>query len=95
MTSGSGSPLSEDPGNETPPAVPGPGRAPRWPHRWTVRLVVAAIATAAVTFIAAANYVHVEVRLIGWQGEVRLSWALLGAAAFGVVLGFLAARRWR
>jgi uncharacterized integral membrane protein len=57
--------------------------------------VLAAIATVAITFIAAANYVHVEVRLIGWQGEVRLSWALLGAVAFGVLLGFVVTRRWR
>jgi uncharacterized integral membrane protein len=57
--------------------------------------VVTAAGLAALTFVAAANYVHVELRLIGWQGEVRLSWALLGAVAVGVVLGLLAPRLWR
>jgi uncharacterized integral membrane protein len=67
----------------------------RWPHRWTVRLVAVAVVMAAITFIAAANYVHVEVRLIGWQGEVRLSWVMLGAVALGVVLGVLMTLRRR
>ena len=75
----------------TPDARP---RRPRWRRRWTVRLVLVAGATAAVTFLAAANYGHVQLRLIGWQGEVRLAWALLGAAAVGFLLG-LSARRLR
>jgi uncharacterized integral membrane protein len=95
MTNGSGPRPSEVPSSDVSPVDPLSRRARRWRHRWTVRLVIAAVATAAVTFVAAANYVHVEVRLIGWQGEVRLSWALLGAVAFGGVLGLLAARPWR
>ena len=42
---------------------------------------------AAATFCAAANYGHVQLRLIGWRGEVRLAWVLLGAAAVGFLLG--------
>ena len=58
-----------------------------WRRRWTVRLVLAAAALVVMTYLAAANYIIVEIRLIGWQGDVRLSWALFGAIVFGVLLG--------
>lgn len=67
-------------------------RRPTWRRRWTIRLVVVAGATAALTLFAAANYVRVELRLVIWVGDVRLSWALLGAAAVGFVLGLVARR---
>jgi hypothetical protein len=67
------------------------GRRIPWRRRWTLRLVLTAAVLAALTFIAAANYAPVEVRLIGWQGGVRLSWALLTAVAAGFGLGFIAA----
>ena len=63
------------------------GRAFTWSRRWTLRLVTTAVLVAALTFVAAANYVMVEVRLVVWRGDVRLSWALLGAVGVGVLLG--------
>ncbi|MEA2524334.1 MAG: hypothetical protein QOF73_1561 [Thermomicrobiales bacterium] len=77
---------------DPPAAAPDPPRRLRWRRRWTGLLVLAAGALAALTFAAAANYVHVEVRLIGWQGELRLSWAILGAAAIGFLLGLVLSR---
>ncbi len=66
-----------------------PRRRFTWRRRWTIRLVLAAASLSLLTFFAAANYILVEVRLIGWQGDVRLSWALLSAVALGVVLGVI------
>ena len=67
-------------------------RAFFWRRRWTVWLVLVAAGLVALTLFAAANYVHVEVRLIVWEGEVRVSWIGLGALAIGFVLGLLAGR---
>ncbi len=61
-------------------------------HRWTIRLVAVAGLMVALTLFAAANFVLVELRLIVWGGDVRLSWALLGAGAVGFVLGLVAPR---
>jgi uncharacterized integral membrane protein len=47
---------------------------------------------AIVTFIAAANYVPVDLRLVGWQGHVRLSWIVLGATAIGILIGIVLSR---
>jgi uncharacterized integral membrane protein len=81
------------------PAAPAVGkrlpRRPTWRRRWTVRLVLAAAALAVLTPLAAANFVHVELRLLVWAGDVRLAWALLAAAALGFALGRLAPRRRR
>ena len=49
--------------------------------------MLAAAALVVMTYLAAANYIVVEIRLIGWQGDVRLAWALFGAIVFGVLLG--------
>ena len=55
------------------PAPPdAPSRRRRWRRHWMARLVVAAGVLAAQTFFAA-NYVFVELRLVGWHGDVRLS----------------------
>ncbi len=75
--------------------APGRPRVPRrlrWRHRWTIRLVLVAAALAVLAFLAAANYVLVDLRLIGWRGDVRLSWALLGAVVFGFLAGFASSR---
>jgi uncharacterized integral membrane protein len=63
-----------------------------WRRRWTLGLVLVAVGLAALTLFSAANYVHVEVRLIVWEGDVRVSWIGLGALAIGFVLGLLAGR---
>ena len=63
-----------------------------WQRRWTVRLAATAAILAALTLIAASNFSLVELRLIAWQGEVRLSWIVLGAVALGFALGLLVAR---
>lgn len=64
----------------------------RWPHRWTVVLVMIAVGMAALAYVAAANYVPVDLRLPGWQEHVRLSWVVLGSAAIGIVIGVVTAR---
>jgi uncharacterized integral membrane protein len=68
----------------------------RWRHRWTARLVLAAVVLAVLTYVAAANFVVVELRLVGWVGHVRLSWVVLGSAGLGLVTGFAIGRanRW-
>lgn len=71
------------------------GRAFSWSRRWTLRLVCSAAVLAALTFVAAANYVMVEARLVVWRGDVRLSWALLAAVGVGVLLGRAARPRRR
>lgn len=67
-------------------------RSRRWRHRWTLGLVAIAGAMSALTLIAAANFVLVDLRLIVWNGDVRLSWVVLGAALLGFLLGLFAAR---
>ncbi len=68
----------------------------RWRRAWTLRLLVLATLLAAVTFVAAANFILVDFRLPGWQGDVRLSWIVLGATAIGIGTGILLSRigRW-
>ena len=61
-------------------------------HRWTLRLVATATLLAALTLFAAANFALVELRLVVWNSDVRLSWALLGAVALGFLLGLIVPR---
>ncbi|MGI8643359.1 MAG: lipopolysaccharide assembly protein LapA domain-containing protein [Thermomicrobiales bacterium] len=67
-------------------------RKRRWRRRWTVRLVLIAALMLIVTLFASANYVPVEVRLLFWEGEVRLAWALLVASFVGFILAVAAMR---
>jgi uncharacterized integral membrane protein len=66
-----------------------------WRHRWTLWLVITAACFAGLTFFAAANYANVELRLLFWEGEARISWIGLGALAIGFVLGLIVGRRSR
>lgn len=67
-------------------------RPRRWKRRWTVRLVLVAAVLLLLTLFVAANYVLVEVRLIFWEGQVRLAWALVVAWFSGVILTLAAMR---
>ncbi len=55
----------------------------------TVRLVAWAVVLALLVLFVAENFAPVEVRLIAWEREIRLAWALLIAGALGYVLGWL------
>lgn len=57
-----------------------------------VWLVLAAALMVLLTLFIAANYVLVEVRLIIWEGQVRLAWALVVAWFAGVILTLAATR---
>lgn len=75
------------------PGEPPAGATPlRWRRRWTISLVVAAGLLAMLTLVVAANYVFVELRLIVWNGEIRLSWVIFGALGLGFLLGLLTPR---
>src|SRR3712207_5151992 len=43
----------------------------RWRRRWTVLLVFMAAGLAPLTYVAAANFVLVDLRLPWWQDDVR------------------------
>lgn len=47
---------------------------------------------AMLTLFAAANFVLVELRLVFWEGEVRLAWALLLACVTGFMLAVVVLR---
>lgn len=79
-------------GTDVLPSPARPSQRRRWRRRWTVWLVLVAAALSALTFVAAANYVIVDLRLIGWRGDVRLSWALLVTSGLGFLLGYGASR---
>lgn len=67
-------------------------RRRRWRRRWTVRLLMIAALMVMLTLFAAANFVLVEVRLIVWEGNVRLAWALMLACIFGFIAGVAVSR---
>ncbi len=52
-----------------------------------------AAALVVAVLVVGANFVLVEVRLLGAVVEMRLGWALVVAAAFGFALGMAWARR--
>ena len=54
-------------------------------------LIVACVLVAAVLFVAA-NFVLVEVRLVGFTVEVRLAWAVVLPASLAFAGGMLYAR---
>ena len=51
------------------------------------RAVAAALVLLLVLLVVGANFVLVEVRLLGLTAETRLGWALLVAAALGFAAG--------
>lgn len=61
-----------------------------WPE--ALRSVGLAAVLVCVVLIAGANFVLVEVRLLGLAFETRLSWALLVALGLGVLIGVAGTR---
>lgn len=56
-----------------------------------VLVVCAAVSMLLVVFVAQ-NFIVVEVRLLRWEIDVRLAWALVLAGAIGFGIGVLAGR---
>ncbi len=65
-------------------------RTTTWPE--ALRAVALAAVLVCVVLIAGANFVLVEVRLLGLAFDTRLSWALLVALAAGVLVGVAGTR---
>lgn len=53
----------------------------------TGRLAGAAIVLVALTWLVAANFIRVEVRVFGAEWSARLGWALAAACVIGIVIG--------
>jgi len=74
------------------PANSAPSTRRQWHHRWSVLLVFFAAGLAPLTYVAAANFVLVDLRLPWWRDDVRLSWVVLGCSATGFIAGFVTSR---
>lgn len=63
---------------------------------WTARLVTWAVVLVLLVVFIAQNFITVEVRVLLFEAEMRLAYALIFAAAlgFGVGLLFPRLRRW-
>lgn len=64
-------------------------------RNWTLRLAAVAITLALVVVFIAENFVIVELRLVTWEIQIRLAWAVLVAGGLGIVAGLLLPRPWR
>lgn len=53
----------------------------------TGQLAGAAIVLITVTWLVAANFIRVEVRVFGAEWSARLGWALAAAIAIGIAIG--------
>jgi uncharacterized integral membrane protein len=69
-----------------------PPSGPGWARRNAAQLIAWAIVLAALIVFVVQNDEQVEVRIISWDVDLRLAWALLISAGLGVVLGWLFAR---
>jgi uncharacterized integral membrane protein len=66
-----------------------PSAGPSWKRRWVPWLILWAIVLGLLAVFVAQNSEQVEVRLIAWDVNLRMAWALLIASALGFVLGLL------
>lgn len=66
-----------------------PPAEPSWKRRRAPQLIALAIVLVLLVVFVVQNDEPVEVRMTAWDVELRLAWALMIAAAFGVVLGWL------
>lgn len=57
-------------------------------------MTLAASLALAVLFVAE-NFVIVEIRLVTWELQARLAWAMLVSGGLGIVAGLLLPRLWR
>ena len=69
-----------------------PTTGSRMGHRRAMREVVVALALILAVLIVGANFVLVDVRLLGIETETRLGWALLAAFVLGYGAGVLRRR---
>ena len=58
----------------------------------TGRLVVCAFVSLMLVVFVAQNFIVVEVRLLRWAIDVRLSWALVATTLLGMSLGIIITR---
>jgi uncharacterized integral membrane protein len=69
--------------------VPVATAEPSWLRQQARRLIAGAIVLVLLIVFVLQNGDQVQVRLIAWDLDLRLAWALLIAAVFGAVLGWL------
>jgi uncharacterized integral membrane protein len=62
---------------------------PGWRRRWLLRLIALAVVVALFAIFVLQNDDQVPVKLIGWDFEIGLAWALLISGGGGLVLGLL------
>ncbi len=58
----------------------------------TAVLLVCALVSVLLVVFVAQNFIVVEVRLLRWELDVRLSWAIVTATVLGASLGMIATR---
>ena len=69
--------------------IPATRAEPNWLRQQAARLIAGAVVLVLLLVFVLQNGDQVRVRLIAWDLDLRLAWALLIAAAFGAVLGWL------
>jgi uncharacterized integral membrane protein len=69
--------------------IPAARAEPNWLRQQAARLIAGAVVLVLLLVFVLQNGDQVQVRLIAWDVDLRLAWALLIAAAFGAVLGWL------
>jgi uncharacterized integral membrane protein len=69
-----------------------PPSGPGWARRNAFQLIAWTIVLALLLVFVWQNDETVEVRMIAWDVDLRLAWALLIASGLGLVLGWLLSR---
>lgn len=58
----------------------------------TMLLVLCAVVAVLLVVFVAQNFIVVEVRLLRWEIDIRLSWALVAASLLGMTVGIIITR---